>query len=135
MGLASASASNSIKKSFRGSMMYASIAAHRCEKVIPSNDLESLGYVLCDFYRSLPWLNNKISYPKDPLSLMKYILRLKENTKIKDLTSGFFELTQYFLHIKENENPSYEKLKNIFRQKRDGFSPNFRLGIIVQLQQ
>lgn len=60
-GLACAKDTNN--QVFRGSLLYASIAAHRFEAVTPRHDLGSLGYLLCDFYSPLPWKSSQKSFP------------------------------------------------------------------------
>lgn len=112
-GLACAKDTNS--QVFRGSLLYASIAAHRFEAVTPRHDLGSLGYLLCDFYSPLPWKSSQKSFPKEPICLLKYILELKESTKLVDLTKDFSELARYSFHVNENINPNYTKMKNILR--------------------
>lgn len=68
-----ANTSNTARTTFRGSLEYASIAAHRLERVIPKNDLESLGYLLCDFYSPLAWNESNIPILMEKLKI-EYVL-------------------------------------------------------------
>lgn len=88
----------------RGTPRYTSVDAHN--GIIPSrrSDLENLGYVLVDFFISLPW-------KKSPKHLMK-------KRKIEFKESPYpNQLTPYFNHVfslKYSEKPNYEHMKKIF---------------------
>lgn len=102
---------------FRGSMLYASIDAHRLKKLTPKSDLQSLGFCLADFHKPLPWraIDVILSIPKDPMSRITYFRELKQNTTLSDLSSNFSELHEYLSHVFMNDSPNYTKMKDIFR--------------------
>lgn len=100
-------------ESFHGSILYASIATHQFKPVNPKDDIESLGYLLADYYKSLPWSN--IKWPKTFEEQIDYGLLLKKEKDIFEMTIGFFEMTLFLMHVDVQANPSKQFLKEIFR--------------------
>lgn len=89
---------------FRGTLYYASIAAHECRTVSPKNDIESLGYLLADMHKPLPWTN--VVWPGSFEQKVQFGLKLKREKNIFALSTGFFELTLYFMHVGAKKNPT-----------------------------
>lgn len=102
-------------ESFRGSLLYASIATHQYQykPVNPKDDIESLGYLLADYYKSLPWSNTK--WPEKYEEQVDYGLSLKMEKDIFEMTKDFFELTLFLMHVDAQTKPSTQFLKQMFR--------------------
>lgn len=99
---------------FRGSLLYASIATHEYRPVHRKNDIESLGYLLADFNKPLPWKDTK--WPSTSFrDKIEYGLELKKNKNIFAMSAGFFELTLYLMHVDAHEQPSNKYLRDMFR--------------------
>lgn len=98
---------------FHGSLSYASIATHKYEPVHPKDDIESLGYLLADFHKSLPWTDG--NWPEDAEEQIEYGLQRKQEKNIFEMTPNFFELTLFLMHVDAHKKPNTTFLKNMFR--------------------
>lgn len=98
---------------FSGTLLYASIAAHELKPMKRKDDLESLAYTLADFHKSLPWKN--VKWPECPMKQVEFGLNMKKEKNIFALSTNFFELTLFFMHIGSQYEPSCAFLKNVFR--------------------
>lgn len=99
--------------SFRGSLLYASIATHKYQPVNPKDDIESLGYLLADYYKPLPWKTAK--WPENYSDQIDYGLLQKKEKNIFEMATDFFEITLFLMHVDAKANPSTKYLKKMFR--------------------
>lgn len=100
-------------ESFRGSLLYASIATHQYQPVQPKDDIESIGYLLAGFHKSLPW--SDVKWPDTYEEQIDFGLLLKKEKDIFKMSEDFFELTLYLMHVDAQTKPSSQFLKEIFR--------------------
>lgn len=103
------------RKGFCGSLMFALIAAHKCEPVHPKYDLETLGYLLANYHKPLPWQD--VEWPTSFPQQVKHGLKLKQQKNIFAMSPGFFELTLYLMHVTAHKSPDIVYLKKMFRKK------------------
>lgn len=61
---------NDFTETFHGSLVYASIATHKFETICVHDDFESLGYLLADFRKDLPW--KKLDWPAGIMAQIKF---------------------------------------------------------------
>ncbi|MCQ2818611.1 MAG: hypothetical protein MJ252_15185 [archaeon] len=98
--------------------LFCSISAHLGEELSRKDDIESLGYVLCYFYKgNLPWFNLKGKTKEDQ---KKEILLLKINFpefEIKrNYPQEFFSFFSYLKKIDFADKPNYKKLIGLFEK-------------------
>lgn len=98
---------------FHGSLVFASIATHDYQPVQSKDDIESLGYLLADLHKALPW--RKANWPVDIYEQIKYGREQKKNKNLFEMTTNFFELTLFLMHVDAHSKPSTKLLKSIFR--------------------
>lgn len=108
-----ASKNDDTSETFHGSLLYASIATHKFEPVHPKDDIESLGYLLADFYKPLPWKN--VNWPDKFNDSIEFGLRMKNDKDIFKKSEKIFELTLFLIHVDAHNNPSTKFLKEMFR--------------------
>lgn len=88
------------------------------------DDMESLGYMILNFLRSLPWQCLKAASKKQKKEL---ILEKKKTISTQDLCNGLpDEFASYFDHVcslRFDDKPKYSYLRKIFRDLfiREGF--------------
>lgn len=97
---------------FRGSLLYASIASHQFQPISTKDDIEFLGYMLVDCYKSLPW--KYCEWPNNFSDQINYGLQMKKEKNIFDMTYGFFELALFLMHVDAKDEPSCEYLREMF---------------------
>lgn len=117
---------------FRGSLLYASIATHQFRPISMKDDIESLGYMLVDCYKSLPWKYSE--WPKSFSDQINYGLQMKKEKNIFDMTSGFFELTLFLMHVDANTKPSCEYLSGMFGYIKKNYINNCILILLCSFQ-
>lgn len=105
--------SSSTVAEFHGSLLYASIATHEYRAIHPKDDIESLGYLISDLYKALPWKNTK--WPESWDDQVKYGLEQKKQKNIFEMSAGFFEIALFLMHVDANSKPNCEYLKQMFR--------------------
>lgn len=98
---------------FHGSVLYASIATHEYKPVQAKDDIESLGYLLADYYKPLPWQDG--NWPDNLMDQIKYGLQQKKEKDIFEMTTGFFEMALFLMHVDAQEKPDIIFLKEMFR--------------------
>ena len=103
-----------------GTLRFTSYNATRGVESSRRDDLESIGYMLIYLAgQTLPWqrYETKKRIPKD--NYYK-VLELKKSTKIevicRFLPEEFVEYIKYCRNLKFEENPDYEKLRNLFKK-------------------
>lgn len=104
---------NQTKKSFKGTLMFASRNAHYGHSCSRRDDLESLGYTLVFLYRGgLPWILKKASdFDVKNIGNKKGICF--ENGVYPDLPLEFKLFFQYIGKLKYEEAPDYQFLRNL----------------------
>lgn len=104
---------NQTKKSFKGTLMFASRNAHFGHSCSRRDDLESLGYTLVFLYRGgLPWiLKKKADLDVKTIGNKKRICF--ENGVYPDLPLEFKLFFQYIGKLKYEEAPDYQFLRNL----------------------
>ena len=103
-----------------GTLRFASYNATRGVEHSRRDDLESIGYMLVFLSgQKLPWQHYDIKGNYARTNYNK-ILELKKSTKPETicgkLPQEFAEYIKYCKNLKFEENPDYEKLRNLFRQ-------------------
>lgn len=110
-GLARQQASTS--NGFRGTLYYASIAAHEIRPPHRKDDIESLAYILADYHKELPW--KKKVWPTSFKKCVECGPKWKKKKNIFAMTPAFFELTLLLMHIGSQDEPDCTYLKQMFR--------------------
>ena len=110
----------SLTGKFYGTLKFSSYNATRGVEQSRRDDLESIGYTLVFLSgEKLPWQDYELKGNYDKTNYNK-ILELKKTTKpeliCRRLPEEFVEYIKYCKNLKFEENPDYEKLRNLFRQ-------------------
>lgn len=104
---------SSKRNGFGGSLAYASIAAHELGPVHQKDDIESLGYLLADYHKPLPWKD--VQWPESSKKQVEFGLKMKRKKNIFAMSPLFFELTLYMMHVDGHAEPNTTYLKKMFR--------------------
>ncbi|KAI0631307.1 kinase-like protein [Trametes polyzona] len=105
-----------------GTVRYASVAAHKGHSVSRRDDIESLLYVLLEFYHgTLPWK----SLPAPSSKKLDYILEMKEDPSPAGILQQLLarspaEFAAYHAHVTSlayGQEPDYALLSSLFRQR------------------
>ena len=110
----------SLTGKFYGTLKFSSYNATRGVEQSRRDDLESIGYTLVFLSgEKLPWQDYELKRNYEKTNYNK-ILELKKTTKpeliCRRLPEEFVEYIKYCKNLKFEENPDYEKLRNLFRQ-------------------
>lgn len=102
--------------SFTGSFRFSSVRNHRGIEQSRRDDLESIGYMLIYFLKGkLPWQGLTAS---TKAKRSKQIYQIKKDTSLDILCDGipkeFLLYMKYCTHLKFNQTPNYEVLRNLF---------------------
>ena len=117
------------KKKLTGTARYASINALKGYEQSRRDDLEAVGYVLIYFLLGkLPWQGLPVKTNED-----RYvkIMEKKRDTKPEDLCKNlphqFQEYVEYTRGMDYEEDPNYEKLKDLFKtvMEKNGYQIDF----------
>ena len=103
-----------IRRQFVGNLKFASMNAHFGDKISQKDDLESLGYVLLNFWQgNLPW--ERIQSKDLNEKIQRIGLRKKEFSKneLTALPKGFKEYFSYLMELKKEEKIDYKLLKTL----------------------
>lgn len=103
----------SVSTDFHGSLSYASIAMHERKRVSFKDDIESLGYMLSDYHKKLPWRN--VKWPECFEDRIEFGLEQKKQKNIFAMTPDFFEMTLFLMHVDAKNRPSTKYLREMFR--------------------
>lgn len=103
---------NSPYDGFRGSLLYASIGTHEYLSPRPKDDIESLGYLLVDLFKPLPWKDDE-DWPETWLDQVNFGLKQKKKKNIFAMTAGCFPLALYLMHVDAKNDPSCTYLKEM----------------------
>lgn len=112
------------KKSFKGTLMYASRNAHFGYSLSRRDDLESLAYTLVFLYKGfLPW-SYYIGDKPDVMAIGKIKSNKLSQGLYSDLPEEFKMFLEYIGKLKYDESPNYEFLKKllILMAKRNNIS-------------
>ncbi|KAH9888117.1 kinase-like protein [Cubamyces lactineus] len=113
------------RRATRGAIRYASVAAHRRHEVSRRDDVESLLYVLLEFYHgTLPWHNIPT---RDARSELKIMTDMKADTSPHSPFGTFLaqsppEFKAYQSHcvsLAFGEKPDYALLHGLFRERME----------------
>lgn len=109
-----------------GTLKYSSLNVLKGHRHSRRDDLESLGLMLVYFLRGeLPW--DQPGSESSPKQRRKEIRKAMEETLLEDLCKGlpkeFLSFMQYCRNLKYEENPDYNYLKRLFKEKliREGY--------------
>ncbi|KAA6393640.1 MAG: hypothetical protein EZS28_010835 [Streblomastix strix] len=102
----------SMKGSFRGTVRYASVNAHRKRELGRQDDLMSLIYIFVEFYTgNLPWVN--VTNPEE-------VLRLKELYQggglLTKMPPEFMQFEDHILSLDYVTEPDYQLLTTILHK-------------------
>jgi len=106
------------RRSFTGTVRYASVNAHRGMEQSRRDDLESVGYALIYFaLGSLPWQNVEAKTKK---KFHLLVMQKKMNTPVeilcRRLPTEFATYLNYCRTLRFNEKPDYKFLRKLFRK-------------------
>lgn len=108
------------KPEFVGNLKYASVTAHRGERLTKKDDMESLGYMLILFIQgSLPWDDLSSSDVNERIILIKDSKNKFLKEKLKTIPKQMSEYFEYIKLLDPQETINYDFLKNLLRDLKN----------------
>ena len=106
----------SINNNITGTPRYCSINGLRGAEQSRRDDLESLFYVIIYFFRgNLPWQNLKIKSRQERFNRINYLKKnISYKILCKNLPQELYNFGTYIKHLKFEEDPDYNFLRNCF---------------------
>ena len=106
----------SINNNITGTPRYCSINGLRGAEQSRRDDLESLFYVIIYFFRgNLPWQNLKIKSRQERFNRINYLKKnISHKILCKNLPQELYNFGTYIKHLKFEEDPDYNFLRNCF---------------------
>ena len=106
----------SINNNITGTPRYCSINGLRGAEQSRRDDLESLFYVIIYFFRgNLPWQNLKIKSRQERFNQINYLKKnISYKILCKNLPQELYNFGTYIKHLKFEEDPDYNFLRNCF---------------------
>ena len=106
----------SITNNFIGTPRYCSINGLRGAEQSRRDDLESLFYVILYFFKgSLPWQNLRIKSRNERFFKINEMKKKADYKNLcKNLPKEFYDFGNYIKHLKFEEDPNYNYMKDLF---------------------